>query len=116
MEQSNVYKKLSNGRYEPIGVYGDVDWMNDGIWYIRHYPGCKATSSAEYLCGAHKVGDAKHVDLPLICGLEDAVENIMKSEAMRDRLSKGYSIYDIVRTAVDEIYKMSLTKTENNIN
>ena len=38
MKDNNVYRKMDNGRYVPVGVYcGDDQWLPDGIWYVRHH-------------------------------------------------------------------------------
>ena len=80
MTDDNVYFKKGNGRYEPIGVRVNRDYLPDGIYYIRHHEYGRSTTSVPYLAGVFRIGDATKIDIPTICGLEDMVDKITNTE------------------------------------
>lgn len=107
MNESNVYIKKANGRYEAIGVTNS-DWLPDGIYYIRHTESGRATTSVPYLESVFRITDPKKISMRTVCGLEDMVDYIQSSPEYREMLSKGYyTAHDLIHLCVRKMYDKS---------
>ena len=99
MTTENVYRKKSNGRYEPIGLYyrSNGDYLTDGLWYVRHHKCGHGTTNVGYLEGLFRIGGADKADLSKICGRWDLVEEVLSSKEFQDYVdnSKGFSFNDL---------------------
>ena len=106
MKDNNVYRKMDNGRYVPVGIYcGDDRWLPDGIWYVRHHDNVYSMSSLKHLEVIFKTGDAKNVDLTELCGMEDLCDYIMSSQEFKNMMDsdKGFSVSDLVHICVKKL-------------
>lgn len=77
-EDRNVYKEVGR-KYVPIGMKLDDNWLNDGIWVVRHRDGCKSITRGDYLADSYgliKAGELAKVDLPMLGGLEEYAEAV----------------------------------------
>lgn len=114
MTDDNVYFKKGNGRYEPIGVRVNRDYLPDGIYYIRHHEHGRSTTSVPYLAGVFRIGDATKIDIPTICGLEDMVDKITNTREYIDMINEGkFSIHDIICLCVKKMYDIANEQQEN---
>lgn len=112
----NVYRKLPNGRYQPFGVYGDFDYLPDGLWYIRHSEYSKATTSVSYLAELFKVGDSKYIDIQELAGMQDLVEKVTHSSEYMEATNreKGFCAQDIVSVTVKVLTDIAKEQKEKN--
>lgn len=113
MKDNNVYVRKDNGRYEAFGVQVNREYLPDGIYYVRHHQYGRTTTSVPYMAGLFRIGDAKKIDIPTICGLEDVVDAITESQEYRDLMGKGgYSMMDIIHLCVKKMYDIANEKGE----
>lgn len=98
----NVYYKNDKGRYIPIGLQV-MDYLPDGIWYVRHKKYSRAKTNMAYLEGLHRLAGAKDLSFDVIAGVEDIVDKIFESPEMKAVISKPCSLTDIVRATVIQI-------------
>lgn len=104
MKDDNIYIKQDNGRYKPIGVCVNKDYMYDGLWYVKHSPGCTSTTSVSYMANLFHI-DNDPVDVNLICSMKDMVDMVFDSKEYHELMKKGsYSLHDVVATVVKVIY------------
>lgn len=74
----NVYKKVGR-RYVPLGLKIDDNYLNDGIWIVRHKQGSTQITRGDYLAqsyGLIKAGELSKIDLPILGALEEYAEVI----------------------------------------
>lgn len=95
----NVYYKNDKGRYIPIGLQV-IDYLPDGIWYVRHKKHSHAKTNMKYLEGLHRIAGAKDLSFDVIAGVEDIVSKISESSEIRSLTSKPCSLMDIIRAVV----------------
>ena len=104
MKDDNIYVRKDNGRYTPIGVCVNKDYMYDGLWYVKHRPGCTSTTSVPYMANLFHI-DNDPVDVNLICSMKDMVDMVFDSKEYHELMKTGsYSLHDIVATVVKVIY------------
>lgn len=105
MKDNNVYIKEDNGRYKPIGVACNKEYLQDGIWYVRHKPGCTSITSVPYMASMFHV-KTDPVDLQLLCSMQDVQDKVLQSEEWKELMKRkeGYSLSDVVATVVKVIY------------
>lgn len=111
-KDENVYLKNDNGRYQAFGVCYQPDYLSDGIWYVQHHDYGRSVTSVPYIAGLFRVGEAKEIDIPTLCGLEDMCNKIYDSEEYRNLINSknGYCIQDIVHVCVKIMYDESKNK------
>nr|DAH21492.1 MAG TPA: hypothetical protein [Bacteriophage sp.] len=102
MIDENVYRKEGR-RYVPFGRVVNMDYFNDGIWYIRHRPSVKSYTNMEYLTGVYRVCGAKDLSIDVLAGMENIANDIAHSSEMVNLTSKGYSVMDIIRLTITQI-------------
>ena len=107
MKDNNVYRKMDNGRYVPVGIYcGDGRWLPDGIWYVRHHTHSWSMSNGSYLQGIFEIPRKEPIDMSAICDMKDLVDEIMSSEEFRnipDRISTYEYVCKIIAIAQAKI-------------
>lgn len=103
MIDENVYRKEGR-RYVPFGRVVNMDYFNDGIWYIHHRPSVKSYTNMEHLTGVYRICGAKELSFDVVAGMEDIVDDIIHSNEMRELTTNGYSATDLVRLAIAKIY------------
>lgn len=101
-----VYRKVGR-KYQPIGACEPVNYLTNGIWYIRTKPGSRSLTSVPHIGEAMKIGDAEDISFGEICGLTNIADKILASPEMNELLSKGYSLYDVVNLVVHKCYLLS---------
>lgn len=116
MKDENIYIKKDNGRYEPVGIWTNRDYMFDGIWYVRHSKYTKSITSVPYLATMFHM-DVNPVNINLVCGLEDNVDYIINSPEWKELFDKnnGYSLNDIVHLCVKKLYERQFENNENKL-
>ncbi len=102
MKDDNLYRKLPNGRYKAIGVCENLDTLTDGIYVVHHYANGRSITSIPYLEGIHKVGEAKKLDIPTLCGIEQIADYVLHSREIGELMQKSFSVADIVQVAVQK--------------
>lgn len=102
MIDENVYRKEGR-RYVPFGRVVNMDYFNDGIWYIHHRPSVKSYANMEHLTGVYRVCGAKDLSIDVLAGMEDIANDIAHSSEMVNLTSKGYSVMDIIRLTITQI-------------
>lgn len=103
-KDTNFYIKQGR-RYKAIGEFFPDNALGDGIWYVRHHSNGKAITNLDYIQGIYKVGDSKQIDLPLLCGMQDLTDYVMRSYEFTELTNKGYSMYELVGKIIALIYK-----------
>lgn len=101
--EENVYRKEGR-RYVPFGRTVNLDYLNDGIWYIHHRPSVKSFANMEHLTSVYRICGAKDLSFDVIAGMEEIVSDVLGSEEMRKLTTNGYSATDLVRLAIAQIY------------
>jgi len=101
----NVYIKKENGRYEPIGVLFDRDWLGDGIWYVSHNEGSSSIKNMSYYSKVYKVGDAKYPDISKLAGVTEIAELVATSDAVHKMLNKDHSLGEACNVIISEAFK-----------
>lgn len=103
-DKNNVYIKVGR-KYEPIGVTYYRDYLTDGLWLVRHYPGHSAYDNVNYLresYGLTKVssgGDYTDLsDIAKLAHLEDVI-----CKGIQEVLHTGVSIAEIAKHVVKKI-------------
>ena len=112
MEDLNVYKKEGR-KYVPIGYRVRDDYLTDGVWIVRHRPGCKSTTRADYLAdcyGLIKAGEIAKIDLPKLGTMEDYAEVVSKVIFRNDNIS--LTPMDLARRIVKELFEYEEKKKE----
>ena len=102
MIDENIYRKEGR-RYVPFGRVVNMDYFNDGIWYIHHSPGVKSYTNMEHLTGVYRICGAKELSFDVLAGMEDIANDIAHSSEMVNLTSKGYSVMDIIRLTITQI-------------
>ena len=102
MIDENVYRKEGR-RYVPFGRVVNMDYFNDGIWYIHHRPSVKSYTNMEHLTGVYRVCGAKDLSIDVLAGMENIANDIAHSSEMVNLTSKGYSVMDIIRLTITQI-------------
>lgn len=105
---NNVYCKMSNGRYKPIGIRTTEEYITDGIWRVKHHEyGGTQTTRMDYLTGLYKLFNSQKIDLRIVGGLEDIYDEITHSDEFLELMhsERGYCPADIVRLTLAYIYK-----------
>lgn len=110
MKDQNIYRKMDNGRYKPFGICYQPKHLSDGIWYVKHYDYDRGITSVPYIAGLFRVGDAKEIDIPTLCGMEDMCDKIFNSKEYKELTNGSYSINDLVHVCVKVIYDESKNK------
>lgn len=103
MIDENIYRKEGR-RYVPFGRVVNMDYFNDGIWYIHHRPGVKSYANMEHLTGVYRVCGAKDLSFDVVAGMEEIVSDVLDSEEFSKLITNGYSATDLVRLAIAKIY------------
>lgn len=105
-----IYKKVG-GRYVPIGVHCNIDYLTDGLWYVTSKEYSKGVASIPYIDGIMKVCDRPVAqNLSELCGLHDIAENVLDDPDFRKAVldnKNGYSISDVVHATVAIMKKMA---------
>lgn len=102
-EDRNVYKKIGR-KYVPIGMKLDDNWLNDGIWVVRHRDGCKSITRGDYLADSYgliKAGELAKVDLPMLGGLEAYAEVVASTIG---KLEGQLANIDVARRIVKDLF------------
>lgn len=102
MIDENVYRKEGR-RYVPFGRVVNMDYFNDGIWYIHHRPSVKSYANMEHLTGVYRVCGAKDLSIDVLAGMENIANDIAHSSEMVNLTSNGYSVMDIIRLTITQI-------------
>lgn len=102
----NVYVKKGR-KYIPFGIAPDEQYLPDGIYYIRHQDHSRATTSAAHMAGLFKVGDAKHINIPEICGLEDMCDRVKSSKEWQELIKQPVSLDQLVHMVVKKVYDIA---------
>lgn len=102
-EDRNVYKKEGR-KYLPIGMKLDDNWLNDGIWVVRHRNGSKSITRGDYLADSYglvKAGELAKVDLTILGGLEEYAEVVAGTMA---NMKGQFTNIDIARRIVKDLF------------
>lgn len=103
MTDENIYRKEGR-RYIPVGRLVNFDYLQDGIWYIRHHgPVSVSATSANHLKDIYRVCGAKDLTIDVLAGMEDIANDISHSPEMVNLASKGYSVMDIIRLTITKL-------------
>lgn len=102
MKFQNVYIKQDNGRYRPFGLRYGEDYLQDGIWYVRHGEHSFGITNVDhYLEGLFRIGDRQEpIDIPQLCSEQEYVDYILDSEAFKKLMSNGYSWIELISKVV----------------
>lgn len=76
----NVYIKEGR-KYKPVGVSFPREFLEDGIWMVRHRPGVTETINLGYYgsqYGVHKIGEIPSIDFVTTAGVEARVDEIAR--------------------------------------
>ena len=96
-KDDNVYIK-QGGRYKPFGLRYNLNYLPDGIWYVRHYDHSYGQTNVDhYLSGLYKVGDApEYIDIPKLCSIHSYTEYVMASPEFKKIMeSHQYSFLEL---------------------
>ena len=99
----NVYKKVGR-KYVPIGMKLDDNWLNDGIWVVRHRDGGKSITRGDYLADSYglvKVGELAKVDLPILGGLEEYAEVVAGTMS---NIKSQMTTFDVAHRIVKDLF------------
>lgn len=99
----NVYKKVGR-KYVPIGYRIEDNYLNDGIWIVRHKPRSTQITRGDYLAqsyGLIKAGELAKIDLPILGGLEEYAEVVANTIG---NLKGGLTNIDIARRIVKDLF------------
>lgn len=103
MTDENIYRKIGR-RYIPVGRIVNFDYLQDGIWYIRHHgPVSASVTNANHLKNIYRVCGAKDLSIDVLAGMENIANDIAHSPEMVNLTSKGYSVMDIIRLTITKL-------------
>mgnify|MGYP000702318157 FL=1 len=103
MTDKNIYRKAGR-RYIPVGRLVNLNYLRDGVWYIRHHgPMSASTTNADHLNDIYRVCGAKDLTIDVLAGMEDIANDIVHSPEMANLASKGYSVMDIIRLTITKL-------------
>lgn len=103
MTDENIYRKTGR-RYIPVGRLVNFDYLQDGVWYIRHHgPMSVSATNADHLNDIYHVCGAKDLTIDVLAGMEDIANDIVHSPEMVNLMSKGYSVMDIIRLTITKL-------------
>ena len=103
MTDENIYRKIGR-RYIPVGRLVNLNYLQDGIWYIRHHgPVSASVTNADHLNDIYRVCGAKDLSIDVLAGIEDIANDIAHSPEMANLASKGYSVMDIIRLTITQL-------------
>lgn len=107
-EDLNVYKKVGR-KYVPIGYRIEDNYLNDGIWIVRHKPGSTQITRGDYLAqsyGLIKAGEIAKIDLARLGAMEGYAEVVANTIG---NLKGGLTNIDIARRIVKELFEYDLS-------
>ena len=103
MIDENIYRKIGR-RYIPVGRIVNFDYLQDGIWYIRHHGTVSVSmTNADHLNDIYRICGAKDLSIDVLAGMEDIANDIIHSPEMANLASKGYSVMDIIRLTITKL-------------
>lgn len=109
-DDRNVYIKRGR-RYIPFGMRV-MNYLPDGIWYIRHYDNSYGTTNIDhYLSGLYKVGELPEaIDIPRLCSLHTYCEYVMSSPEFKELMDNhSYSFQELTSKIVALVVKLNDT-------
>jgi len=104
-EDSNVYQRVSENEYKPIGIQQSSDILYDGLWLVHHHEHSRGITSMDYIEGIQRIGPAIEPDLSKIAGLYLSGEKIMALPEFQEMIRKGCSVLEIVNFVIGHLYK-----------
>ena len=103
MTDENIYRKIGR-RYIPVGRLVNLNYLHDGVWYIRHHGTVSVSmSNADHLNDIYRICGAKDLSIDVLAGMEDIANDISHSPEMFNLTSKGYSVMDIIRLTITQL-------------
>lgn len=104
MTDENIYRRIGR-RYIPVGRLVNLNYLHDGVWYIRHHGTVSVSmTNADHLNDIYRVCGAKDLSIDVLAGMEDDIANdIAHSPEMVNLTSKGYSVMDIIRLTITQL-------------
>ena len=103
MTDENIYRKIGR-RYIPVGRLVNLNYLHDGVWYIRHHGTVSVSmSNADHLNDIYRICGAKDLSIDVLAGMEDIANDIAHSPEMFNLASKGYSVMDIIRLTITQL-------------
>lgn len=103
MTDENIYRKIGR-RYIPVGRFVNLNYLHDGVWYIRHHGTVSVSmTNADHLNDIYRVCGAKDLTIDVLAGMEDIANDIIHSPEMANLASKGYSVMDIIRLTITKL-------------
>ena len=103
MIDENLYRKEGR-RYVPVGRLVNLDYLHDGVWYVRHHGDVSVSmTNADHLNDIYRVCGAKDLSIDVLAGMENIANDIAHSSEMVNLTSKGYSVMDIIRLTITQI-------------
>ena len=103
MIDENIYRKIGR-RYIPVGRLVNLNYLHDGVWYIRHHGTVSVSmTNADHLNDIYRVCGAKDLTIDVLAGMEDIANDIIHSPEMANLASKGYSDMDIIRLTITKL-------------
>lgn len=103
MIDENIYRKEGR-RYVPVGRLVNLDYLHDGVWYVRHHGAVSMSmTNADHLNEIYRVCGAKDLSIDVLAGMENIANDIAHSSEMVNLTSKGYSVMDIIRLTITQI-------------
>ena len=109
-EDMNVYKKVGR-KYVPIGYRHEDRYLTDGLWIVRHKPGCTQMTNAGYLAqiyGMCKVGENVTADLTKMAAMEEYSDVV--SKVMFENENKPMTRQDLSRLIVKALFDFNENK------
>lgn len=103
MIDENLYCKAGR-RYIPVGRLVNLNYLRDGVWYIRHHGTVSVSmTNADHLNDIYRVCGAKDLSIDVLAGMENIANDIAHSPEMVNLTSKGYSVIDIIRLTITQL-------------
>lgn len=103
MIDENLYRKAGR-RYVPVGRLVNLNYLRDGVWYIRHHGTVSVSmTNADHLNDIYRVCGAKDLSIDVLAGMENIANDIAHSPEMVNLMSKGYSVMDIIRLTITQL-------------
>ena len=103
MTDENIYRKIGR-RYIPVGRLVNLNYLHDGVWYIRHHGTVSVSmTNADHLNDIYRICGAKYLSIDVLAGMEDIANDIAHSPEMVNLTSKGYSVMDIIRLTITQL-------------
>lgn len=103
MIDENIYRKIGR-RYIPVGRLVNLNYLHDGVWYIRHHGTVSVSmSNADHLNDIYRICGAKGLSIDVLAGMENIANDIAHSPEMVNLTSKGYSVMDIIRLTITQL-------------